>query len=128
MGVFASYSPGQSSTESLSQMNQGVVVTGGGPNVATPPSAADTVTIINIGSGAVRATITPVPALAATFTGNRAILIPEGASYQESFTRNVIQDITFVGVDLPVAPGVATVDTLTANANVYQVAVKFLEA
>lgn len=128
MGHFASYSPGANQSEALAQMNSGIVVTGPGAQVATPVSAADTVTVHNLSGEYVRGTITPVPALAATFTGNRSFVVAPSSAFQESFTRNVIQDITFVAVDMPAIAGSVGVDTLTANGNAYQLAVKFLEA
>lgn len=128
MGHYASYSPGASQAESLANLNSGIVVTGPGPQIATPTSAADTVTVHNLSGEYVRGTITPVPAFAATFTGNRAFVVAPGSAFQETFSRNVIQDITFDAVDMPTIAGSVGVDTLTANANAYQVAVKFVEA
>lgn len=128
MGHYASYSPGSNQAESLANMNDGVVVTGPGPQTATPFSAADTVTVHNLSGEYVRGTITPVPAFAATFTGSRAFVVAPGAAFQETFTRNVIQDIQFVAVDMPTVAGTTNVAALTANANTYQVAVKFVEA
>lgn len=128
MGHFASYSPGASQAESLANLNAGFVVTGPGPQIATPLTAADTVTVHNLSGEYVRGIITPVPAFAATFTGDRAFVIAPGSAFQETFSRNVIQDITFVAVDMPVAAGAVSVATLAPNANTYQVAVKFLEA
>lgn len=128
MGHYASYSPGVSGAESLANLNHGFVVTGPGPQTATPFSASDTVTVHNLSGEYVRGTITPVPALAATFTGNRSFVVAPGSAFQETFTRNVIQDIQFVAVDMPVAAGTVGVDTLTANGNNYQLAVKFVEA
>lgn len=128
MGHYASYSPGQSNIEALENLNDGFVVTGPGAQVATPVDFADTITVINIGGQAVRGTITPNPAFAATVQGNLSFLVPAGAAFQESFTRDIIQSVNFVAVDLPAVAGTTPVAALTANANAYQVAVKFVEA
>jgi len=128
MGHFASYSPGASQSESLANMNDGYVVTGPGAQIATPINAADTVTVHNLSGEYVRGTITPVPALAATFTGSRAFVVAPGSAFQETFTRNVIQDVQFVAVDMPAIAGTVNVAALSVNGNAYQVAVKFVEA
>lgn len=127
-GHSASYSPGASQAESLANLNSGFVVTGPGPQIATPIAPADTVTVHNLSGEYVRGIITPVPALAATFLGDRSFVVAPGSAFQETFSRNVIQDITFVAVDMPAIAGAVSVATLTPNANSYQLAVKFLEA
>lgn len=122
-----SYAPGSDPSESLANMNDGWVVTGPGLQTVTPVGNADSLSVINLSGQSVRGTITPVPSMAATFTGNRAFVVPPGASFQETFSRNAILSVTFMGVDMPSVAGTVDVSTLTTNANAYQVAVKFVE-
>lgn len=123
-----SYVPGSNPSESLANLNDGWVVTGPGLQTVTPVGAADSFAVINLSGQTVRGTITPVPAMAATFTGNRSFVVPAGGSFQETFSRDCIQSVAFIGVDLPSIAGTADVSTLTTNGNAYQVTIKFVEA
>lgn len=121
------YVPGSNPSDALANLNDGWVVTGPGVQTVTPIGAADSLAVINLSGQTVRGTITPVPSMAATFTGNRSFVVSAGGSFQESFQRACIQSVAFIGVDLPAIAGTVDVSTLATNANSYQVAVKFVE-
>lgn len=127
----AIYIPGQSSTDNSNQANQGEFVrfTGAATTFPVPPAvgAVDTYSFFNNGAGPVRVTVGLAAGVTpASFTGNRAALVLPGHSFQESFGRSVIGDVTIEAVTLPAAS--ASVDTLPADpATEVQGILKFME-
>lgn len=127
-GHSANYAPGNVDASSNSRMNDGYLVRGPGVQTAIPVGGADSIAVVNSSTTWVRGTITIVPAFVGTTTGNTSFVISPGGSFQESFAAPAIASVSFVGVDVPVAPSSTSVTALTANAQDYTLGVKFLEA